>query len=79
MRITHVQTALTLASIGLAGIIVAGPPALGGGGRRGDRPGDVVRSVEKADLTRQDAQITSTAKRRAKVTITATSKATSAR
>ena len=60
MRIAHVGTALTLASIGLAGVIVAAPPALRGG--RGHRPpGDVCEALGKADLSAQDGGITSTA------------------
>ncbi|MFY9969106.1 MAG: tannase/feruloyl esterase family alpha/beta hydrolase [Roseiarcus sp.] len=61
MRITHVQTALTLASIGLAGIIVASPPALGAAAEGTIAPVMSCEALAKADLTRQDAQITSTA------------------
>src|SRR5271165_2059266 len=61
MRITHVRAALTLASITAAGIIVTGPAALAATAEGAIPPVTSCEALAKADLSRQDAQITSTA------------------
>src|SRR5271156_2964782 len=66
MRLTHVRTASTLAYIGLgaalAVITVAGPPARAVATDGATLPVTECAALEKADLTRQDAQITSAEK-----------------
>ena len=59
MRIARVGTALTLVSVGLAGIIVAAPPARAADGAIA--PVTSCETLGKADLSAQDAVITSTA------------------
>ena len=66
MRLTHVRIASTLAYMGLgaalAVITVAGPPARANLVDGAILPVKECAALEKADLTRQDAQITSAAK-----------------
>jgi hypothetical protein len=61
MRITHVRVALTLASMAAAGVIVMGPAALAATADGAIPPVMSCEALAKADLSRQDAQITSTA------------------
>jgi hypothetical protein len=59
MRIARVGTALTLVTVGLAGIMVAAPPARAADGAIA--PVTSCETLGKADLSAQDAVITSTA------------------
>src|SRR5260370_3933479 len=61
MRIMHVRAALALASMALAGITVTGPAALAATAEGAIPPVTSCEALAKADLTHEDAQITSTA------------------
>ena len=61
MRIMRVPVALTLASMAAAGVIVTGPAALAATADGAIPPVMSCQALAKADLSRQDAQITSTA------------------
>ena len=62
MRLTHVRIVSTLSCAALALITVAGPPARAAAADGAILPVTECAALEKADLTRQDAQITSAAK-----------------
>ena len=62
MRLTHVRIVSTLSCAALAVIAVAGPPARAAAADGAILPVTECAALEKADLTRQDAQITSAAK-----------------
>src|SRR4029077_2391484 len=61
MRIRHVPVALTLASMAAAGVIVTGPAALAAAADGAILPAMSCEALAKADLSRQGAQITTTA------------------
>jgi pimeloyl-ACP methyl ester carboxylesterase len=62
MRLTHVRIVSTLSCVALALITVAGLPARAAAAGGAILPVTECAALEKADLTRQDAQITSAAK-----------------